>query len=258
MVCLRLKPGATGWKTQTNLLSYGGTPLLWMFIFFESLPWHNRSSGPAHLLNRSSFISSDQHSVLRRAWTVKNCRTAIVRHAVADRAHAFDNNSSIVNNDNNNNNAVRVLPRPDADPAQHARRNRQEAEEEKVSTTWGGPWRPWRPRWLQRLPNESIRTLYKRPFDQVHGFKPSSLLSFNNNYDVDNYNDGYADDCKQGNTLLCRGFNSCCFIEEIRLIILKIFYKLGHPQLHFRLFLVFWIINTISQQINVKIDEAFI
>ena len=26
MVCLGLKPGAAGWKVQTNPLSYGGTP----------------------------------------------------------------------------------------------------------------------------------------------------------------------------------------------------------------------------------------
>ena len=26
MVCLGLKPGAAGWKAQTNPLSYGGTP----------------------------------------------------------------------------------------------------------------------------------------------------------------------------------------------------------------------------------------
>ena len=26
MVCLGLEPGAAGWKTQTNPLSYGGTP----------------------------------------------------------------------------------------------------------------------------------------------------------------------------------------------------------------------------------------
>ena len=28
MVCLGLEPGAAGWKTQTNPLSYGGTPLV--------------------------------------------------------------------------------------------------------------------------------------------------------------------------------------------------------------------------------------
>ena len=27
MVCLGLKPGAAGWKAQTNPLSYGGTPV---------------------------------------------------------------------------------------------------------------------------------------------------------------------------------------------------------------------------------------
>ena len=27
MVCLGLKPGVAGWKTQTNLLSFGGTRL---------------------------------------------------------------------------------------------------------------------------------------------------------------------------------------------------------------------------------------
>ena len=26
MVCLELKPGAAGWKAQTNPLSYGGNP----------------------------------------------------------------------------------------------------------------------------------------------------------------------------------------------------------------------------------------
>ena len=26
MVCLGLEPGVAGWKAQTNLLSYGGTP----------------------------------------------------------------------------------------------------------------------------------------------------------------------------------------------------------------------------------------
>ena len=26
MVCLELKPGAAGWKAQTNPLSYGGSP----------------------------------------------------------------------------------------------------------------------------------------------------------------------------------------------------------------------------------------
>ena len=27
MVCLGLKPGAAGWKVQTNPLSYSGTPM---------------------------------------------------------------------------------------------------------------------------------------------------------------------------------------------------------------------------------------
>ena len=29
MVCLGLKPGAAGWKAQTNPLSYSGTPKPW-------------------------------------------------------------------------------------------------------------------------------------------------------------------------------------------------------------------------------------
>ena len=32
MVCLGIKPGAAGWKAQTNPLSYGGTPKRWLFI----------------------------------------------------------------------------------------------------------------------------------------------------------------------------------------------------------------------------------
>ena len=33
MVCLGLEPGATGWKVQVNPLSYGGTPILAIFVF---------------------------------------------------------------------------------------------------------------------------------------------------------------------------------------------------------------------------------
>ena len=36
MLCLELEPRAVGWKTQTNPLSYGGTPALnvvnWILI----------------------------------------------------------------------------------------------------------------------------------------------------------------------------------------------------------------------------------
>ena len=31
MVCLGLEPEAAGWKAQTNPLSYGGTPILFVF-----------------------------------------------------------------------------------------------------------------------------------------------------------------------------------------------------------------------------------
>ena len=39
MVCLGLKPGAAGWKAQTNPLSYGGTPSkIIVATSFEWLP----------------------------------------------------------------------------------------------------------------------------------------------------------------------------------------------------------------------------
>ena len=31
MACLGVEPGAAEWKEQTNPLSYGGTPNLWIF-----------------------------------------------------------------------------------------------------------------------------------------------------------------------------------------------------------------------------------
>ena len=31
MACLGVEPGAAEWKAQTNPLSYGGTPNLWIF-----------------------------------------------------------------------------------------------------------------------------------------------------------------------------------------------------------------------------------
>ena len=34
MVCLGFKPGAAGWKAQTNPLSYSDTPLLKTFTLF--------------------------------------------------------------------------------------------------------------------------------------------------------------------------------------------------------------------------------
>ena len=36
MGCLGVKPGAEGWKAQTNPLSYGGTPMLKSFCLFIS------------------------------------------------------------------------------------------------------------------------------------------------------------------------------------------------------------------------------
>ena len=35
MVCLGLEPGAAGWKTQTNPLSYGGTPKIQMLRLIQ-------------------------------------------------------------------------------------------------------------------------------------------------------------------------------------------------------------------------------
>ena len=32
MVCLGFEPGAAGWKAQTNPLSYGGTPIRFIFL----------------------------------------------------------------------------------------------------------------------------------------------------------------------------------------------------------------------------------
>ena len=32
MVCFGLEPGAAGWKAQMNPLSYGGTPILSLFV----------------------------------------------------------------------------------------------------------------------------------------------------------------------------------------------------------------------------------
>ena len=33
MVCLGFEPGAAGWKAETNPLSYGGAPGLFLYIF---------------------------------------------------------------------------------------------------------------------------------------------------------------------------------------------------------------------------------
>ena len=38
MVCLGVKPGPAGWKAQTNPLSYGGTPIVELFLPFILSP----------------------------------------------------------------------------------------------------------------------------------------------------------------------------------------------------------------------------
>ena len=40
MVCLGLEPGAAGWKTQTNPLSYGGTPTLNKLLIYINIVSH--------------------------------------------------------------------------------------------------------------------------------------------------------------------------------------------------------------------------
>ena len=44
MVCFGLEPGAAGWKAQMNPLSYGGTPNVINFIFFQNLFWSDHNS----------------------------------------------------------------------------------------------------------------------------------------------------------------------------------------------------------------------
>ena len=37
MVCLELEPGATGWKAQTNPLSYGVTLIFWIVFLLKGI-----------------------------------------------------------------------------------------------------------------------------------------------------------------------------------------------------------------------------
>ena len=45
MVCLGFKPRAAGWKAWTNPLSYGGTPIIYLFV---SILFH-LNTNPAHI-----------------------------------------------------------------------------------------------------------------------------------------------------------------------------------------------------------------
>ena len=54
MVCLGLKLRAVGWKAQTNLLSYGCTPLSRNFVLPFELP---KAFAPTNLRNTIMYLT---------------------------------------------------------------------------------------------------------------------------------------------------------------------------------------------------------